>query len=405
MLKSYSRIRVRRPLVILIGVCIVALVLISSEPPVAHPEASARSLPAATNEAHTDHREATRRHILTTVRNITAIPRKRIYFLKTHKCASTTVQRVILMYALKHNLSLALPTAGAHNFFPNSYSPENAKRTCAHPHFEVMAAHARFDSSAIGYMPGDTFFLSIVRDPAEQMESVYHYFLVDMCGDPRFQNVSFADHVLSLTEQGTASEEAANLANPCGWTELRFLQLYDLGLNLSTSPNKDVVVKHVDMLDKVFHLVLVDENLDEGLILMRDMLQWTTDDIIYFKNNFRARASEPLSEKIRQAAYAWNWADKMLYDHFKAKMDAEIRRQEQYLREQVRELRKRQASHYDRCIAGVDLSSRAMDTVARVGSYILSDIGKNDFWCQLATMPELALFRHLNYVHPLCTDS
>lgn len=334
----------------------------------------------------------------------TVSPRRHVYFLKTHKCASTTVQRIIVTYAMKHNLSMALPLREDNCFFPAEYSPRLAKQTCAHPHFDVMAAHARFSTSAIGFMPNDTFFVSVVRDPADQMESAYKYFLVGACSHRRLQNPTFEEYVLHLIRQKTENAKAASVSYPCGSADLQFLQLFDLGLNMSPPPTKDKVIEHVAMLDRVFDLVLITENLDEGLILMRDMLGWTTDDIIYFKSNFRATAPEPISKKARQAAYALNWADKMLYDHFKAKMDTMIRQQERYLLEQVREFRRLQSSRYDHCIAKVkrNASGYGNGPAGRVGSYILSDGGKNDYWCHMATIPEKLLFRGLNLMNPIC---
>ena len=41
-------------------------------------------------------------------------PRRRIAFLKNHKCASTTIQNILLRYGLANNLNFVLPTKGPH---------------------------------------------------------------------------------------------------------------------------------------------------------------------------------------------------------------------------------------------------------------------------------------------------
>ena len=42
-------------------------------------------------------------------------PEKYVYFHKTHKCSSTTIQNILLRYAMNNNLVLVLPKGG-HSF-------------------------------------------------------------------------------------------------------------------------------------------------------------------------------------------------------------------------------------------------------------------------------------------------
>ena len=113
-------------------------------------------------------------------------------------------------------------------------------------------------------------------------------------------------------------------------------QLYDLGLdtyNLSHNNSQHVqtVLDKISEIDKQFSLVLILERLDESLILMRDLLNWTTEDIIYFRKNFQIRNpdEQPVNytEVQKSEARKWNWADNLVYSQFKKKLGAKRRRE------------------------------------------------------------------------------
>jgi len=66
-----------------------------------------------------------------------------VYLLKTHKCASTTVQCIVLTYATRNILSVPLPTESINNFYPETFSVARAKSTSAHPLFDSTQFSAR----------------------------------------------------------------------------------------------------------------------------------------------------------------------------------------------------------------------------------------------------------------------
>lgn len=72
---------------------------------------------------------------------------------------------------------------------------------------------------------------------------------------------------------------------------------------------------------KTFRLVMISEYFDESLILLRHLLNWDLEDIVYFKLNMRTESSKQslnpeLSAKIR----AWNSVDAHLFDYFNASL-------------------------------------------------------------------------------------
>ena len=79
---------------------------------------------------------------------------------------------------------------------------------------------------------------------------------------------------------------------------------------------------HFTDLDAQFDLVMIAEKFDESLLLLQSLLCWKVQDITYLKLNERvSKAKNRITDKTRSILKSWLWADYMLYDHFKKKMD------------------------------------------------------------------------------------
>ena len=59
--------------------------------------------------------------------------------------------------------------------------------------------------------------------------------------------------------------------------------LWDLGFNISLLDDFNFVDKSIEYLNNEFDVVLIAEQFDESLIVMKDHLCWNTEDILYLK--------------------------------------------------------------------------------------------------------------------------
>ena len=59
--------------------------------------------------------------------------------------------------------------------------------------------------------------------------------------------------------------------------------LWDLGFNISLLDDFNFVDKSIEYLNNEFDVVLIAEQFDESLIVMKDHLCWDTEDILYLK--------------------------------------------------------------------------------------------------------------------------
>ncbi|XP_023978159.1 galactose-3-O-sulfotransferase 4 [Physeter macrocephalus] len=260
-------------------------------------------------------------------------------------------------------------------------------------------------------MPSDSFFFSIVRDPAALARSAFSYYkstssafrkspsLAAFLDNPRAfyhpgargdhyaRNLLWFDFGLPSppemrTERGSphpprdpnlpqlpsgvgprahASDPSA-LLHPVptvadGHSQTSSSASLDWG-------SSSFIQWHLAWLDSVFDLVLVAEYFDESLVLLADALCWGLDDVVGFMHNAQAGGGQGgravgdggLTAEDRQLsarARAWNNLDWALYVHFNRSLWARIKQYGQSrLDSAVAELRARREALAKHCLVG-----------------------------------------------------
>ncbi|NXH27981.1 G3ST4 sulfotransferase, partial [Myiagra hebetior] len=151
-------------------------------------------------------------------------------------------------------------------------------------------------------MPKDSFYFSIVRDPGTLGASAFSYF---RSASPAFRRSPSLDAFL-------ASPSRFFQPGILGNHYARNLQWFDFGLPDPVPPEK--IPEILQNLEKIFPLVLLAENFDESLVLLRDQLCWPEDSMDTFAHNSRDSPGKISPEQIRRLR-AWNSLDWALYSH------------------------------------------------------------------------------------------
>lgn len=206
----------------------------------------------------------------------------------------------------------------------------------------------RFNAPEVAkVLPGDTMYITILRDPAELFESSFHYF----------------GRIVPLTWRIPGENKMAEfLHNPHHYFMpnginsfyLKNLLFFDFGQDNTMDPDDPHVEKSIRLIAERFHLVMLMEHFDESLILLKDTLCWEMDDLLYFKLNSRKESTvSNLTSDLRAKALEWNAIDWKLYKHFNVTF---WRKVEAYGKERmamdVRELRQRNEHMVEVCIEG-----------------------------------------------------
>ena len=176
------------------------------------------------------------------------------------------------------------------------------------PH--ILCSHAKFNKEPMNWLfPKNTSkYITIVRNPVENFESVFSYMLLG-----RYFGITDVSNSLSLFFEKETIEENA-LSIPL----IRNPMLHDLGLDLKLCQNQSAVNEYIHFLDREFDLVMIMDYFDESLVLMKRLLCWEMDDILYLKLNERQDKEKVsnLNESVKEKIARWNEADVLLFDYF-----------------------------------------------------------------------------------------
>nr|XP_014333715.1 PREDICTED: galactosylceramide sulfotransferase [Bos mutus] len=206
-------------------------------------------------------------------------PRRDIVFMKTHKTASSTLLNILFRFGQKHGLKFAFPN-GRNDFdypafFARSLVQDYRPGAC----FNIICNHMRFHYDEVrGLVAPNATFITVLRDPARLFESSFHYF---------GSVVPFTWKLSGRDKLAEFLQDPDRYYDPRGYNAhyLRNLLFFDLGYDSDLDPSSPQVQEHILEVERHFHLVLLQEYFDESLVLLKDLLCWELEDVLYFKLN------------------------------------------------------------------------------------------------------------------------
>ncbi|XP_043818546.1 galactose-3-O-sulfotransferase 4 [Dromiciops gliroides] len=276
-------------------------------------------------------------------------PQQQLVFLKTHKSGSSSVLSLLHQYGDRHSLRFALPVQYQFGY-PKSFQATSVKGYLPHgggpqPAFHILCHHMRFNlPEVLRVMPPDSFFFSIVRDPAALAISAFSYYksvssafraapsLAAFLASPRAfyrpggrgdhyaRNLLWFDFGLPLPQEIRALKRHPKILRRTQSSDIRIwpsssvsqpskldpnsllkppsqptsrVQSADHSMSLSPASITDSVSSSfiqwaLAWLDSTFDMVLVAEYFDESLVLLADALCWGLDDVVGFVHNAQA---------------------------------------------------------------------------------------------------------------------
>ncbi|KAM9500448.1 galactose-3-O-sulfotransferase 3 isoform 2-T3 [Clarias gariepinus] len=344
----------------------------------------------------------------------TNVKHTNVLFLKTHKTASTTVQNIFFRFAERNNLTVALPvTPCDHQFcYPRIFSSH-----FVHPHTmppNIVTSHMRFSRSELRrMMPSDTIYITIMREPGAMFESLFSYYNQYCDTFKRVPNGSLDTFLDKPWEYYRPDEKDSMYA--------RNTLTFDLGgdKDRSSADVESYAKRFAAEMGNVFSLVMIAEYFDESLVLLRHLLSWDLEDVLYIKQNMRMPLSKNnLSEaqlvKIRQ----WNAIDAVLYDYFNASLWRQLKEFGlACVAREVKLLRRAQEQMVRGCFGGKLPQLRGAKEITNkelrpwqpsskvtIAGYELpinatQESGMSQDMCLKMVMPELPYTKRLLYLH------
>ncbi|CAM9376667.1 unnamed protein product [Lampetra planeri] len=285
--------------------------------------------------------------------------RTEIFFMKTHKTASSTFQNILFRFGEKNNLTFAFPYGAYQFFYPYDFKASSVAplpRHAAGGRFHFLCSHMRFNMAEVArVMSPNAIYLSIVRSPDTHFESVFHYYENNDRAFIAAKNHSDRinkDPFRTFLESAETFYKGNRKRGPFGRNPMAF----DFGLN----PNADVSSREfrsgLAQLDAAFDLVMITERFDESVILAKEMLGWAMGDVVYLSNNKRAKTNndEPLERedtRLTEMIRRWNALDVALYEHFSRRFQHQVEAfGVQRMRREVDALRREVSARREECV-------------------------------------------------------
>ncbi|XP_053402961.1 galactose-3-O-sulfotransferase 2-like [Mercenaria mercenaria] len=265
--------------------------------------------------------------------------KRHVAYLKVHKTGSSTVQNIFLRFGDSRNLTFVLAHDNKHlaeTKFPNmiSYSNTLTDDNVVPPpegrHFEILCCHVIYNRTQFEkYLPKDTAYIGLVREPISRLESSLRYFNM-------YPNVSLSEFAANPLHYDKGLHSMSNNR-----------MSFEFGFPLNLFPNskekpenlQEAVDQYIEKLKNEFDLIMINENMDESLVLMKRILNWNIKDIMYMKQLVAKQETRRFSETDIKKLKSHLYLDFALYQAAKTEFDAKVKELGEDFREEVKKFK------------------------------------------------------------------
>lgn len=251
-----------------------------------------------------------------------------------------------MRYGQNYSLNFMLPASGSYLGYLNPIREQdmNVKSIPPDGKFNILAHHTRYRLDTNRFLYPDTFRVTILRDPPEHFESIFHYFNLS---DDYKMSLRQLIHSLSSTKDG-------DFPNLSGKKRIlgRNQMSRDLGLETPHYRTDAEILDFLQFVDSQFHLVMIREHLEASLVLLADLMNWPLHYVSFVSINVRPNTRKTtLSETDRVVLSRYSHVDHLLYEYFlKTFRERVVAYGFERMSAAIKELHLINAKHRQRCI-------------------------------------------------------
>ncbi|XP_078679068.1 galactose-3-O-sulfotransferase 3-like [Branchiostoma floridae x Branchiostoma belcheri] len=253
--------------------------------------------------------------------------RKRVAFAKNHKVGGDTVKNILNRYGYVRNLNFLLPRSFVasltypYSLYSEFYMPAPPNKT-----FDMLVYHTVYNRTRFHeILPKNTVYLTIIREPLSHLKSIWNYYGLQN----KFLIKSTGEHaILTFLNNPGKYDKKCGHGRHVPYCLTQNSVAVDLGfpatnnkrvtLGCDADQRELITQKFLRKIHDDFHLVMIMEYFDESLVLLRRLMCWTLQDILYYKANVRHYTTKraQIPPEVRQIHKEWSYVDYSLYHHF-----------------------------------------------------------------------------------------
>lgn len=189
--------------------------------------------------------------------------------------------------------------------------------------YDIFVIHTHYNYKFFTNIVKNPVMISTVRDPEKRIISKAFYSLKSQ---KKFRNIPAQDFINEIV----ANSEKYQVNN---------IMSVFFGIPSSLKESNKTLHRVLHQLNSEFSLVLVLERMDESLVLMKRLLNWSFADIVYRKMKVSDHPKVSLNRTQKEQLRRTNWLDYEVYDFFANELDKKIRNAAEYFQEEVQHFR------------------------------------------------------------------
>ncbi|XP_066278745.1 galactosylceramide sulfotransferase-like [Branchiostoma lanceolatum] len=246
----------------------------------------------------------------------TCIPRRKYVFIAPHKVGTSTTSTIFRRYARSHELAMLIPKEGIILSWATSPAEEDYIHT-PDEQYDALFNHFTYNKTWLrSKFPDSTAYISIIREPSKQLRSFMKYYSLPQLLKIKSTNPlkTFLENPWKYKKQSEAYFQHCNVI----FDPTRNFMSFDLGYPAEGAEDEERARRYISELEADFTLIMLLEYLDESLLLLRRLMCWELEDIIYVTNNNRSYSYKEYvpSKKELTELRQWKAVDYLLYDTF-----------------------------------------------------------------------------------------
>ncbi|XP_072035613.1 galactosylceramide sulfotransferase-like [Amphiura filiformis] len=267
-------------------------------------------------------------------------PVQRIVYLKVHKTGSGTTASILDRYGFKHNLTFAVPNKTAIIGRPlSNYTYKFDSMIRCYGQFDMLTNHMVYNKEEVDKFIPNAVYIGSLREPVSHFESLFYQ--VKVAKELEIP-AGVKDPIKAFFKIFTNYDVDNFRPN----YQLHYLDISDREIK------KGNFARVFKKLDSDIHLFIIMEYYLESLVLLKNLLCWDLDDVVYVPQHVRINSSKQISKYTRSKIEQYNSADMKLYNYYNRTLWSRIEATDQdvFWRD-VRELRKRVAAMQETCVS------------------------------------------------------
>ncbi|XP_019639026.1 PREDICTED: galactose-3-O-sulfotransferase 4-like [Branchiostoma belcheri] len=243
-------------------------------------------------------------------------PRQKYVFIAPHKVGASTTCTIFQRYAISRKLPMMLPTEGLVLSWGVSPTEQEYIHT-PDEQYHALMNHFTYNKTWLrSKFPADTAYISLIRDPSKQLRSAMNYYYI-----PQLLKIKSKNPVKTFLENPWRYKNRSEVTFAhfnVTWDPSRNFMAFDLGYPTEGVEDEERARRYVNELEADFTLVMLMDYVDESYVLLKRLMCWELQDVLYITKNNRSYSFKDYvpSEKETAMLRRWKAVDYLLHDTF-----------------------------------------------------------------------------------------